>query len=165
MHAFSGAVLLRATFDRSNLQGADLSRVAISESSMSNVDLTNATLYKAEVDETVLTHACLRHVQLDRMDATEVDLTGTELSRSTARGFDCRRSDLRGARLRDLRLDCTAFVDCRVAGADLFGWSGTLERCSRIDAGDRSGSLMLEGDTLLAWLAEQGGAVTWSDPL
>jgi uncharacterized protein YjbI with pentapeptide repeats len=160
----SGAVLLGVRFDRSNLRGANLSRALITKSSMRDVDLSDADLYKAEIDKTALTNACLLRAVLEGMEAGEVDLRSADLSGSRARGFSCWRSDLRGTLLRDLRLDCTAFEDCMMAGVDLAGASGSIDRGSRIDVGEPDRPEVLEGEALLAWFRRSGATLTWCNP-
>ncbi len=157
----SGAVLLKARFDRSNLRGANLSRACIAKSSMRDVDLSGADMVKAEFDATLLTGARLQNAWLDGMEATDVDLSRSDLSGSAANGLACWDSDLRGAVLRRLQLDCTTFGDCRMAGVDLSGASGSVDRRSRITVGDPARGEVLEGDELLAWMRERGAMVAW----
>jgi hypothetical protein len=66
--------------------------------------------------------------------------------------------------LRELRLDCTSFEDCMMAGVDLAGASGSIGRSSRINVGDTERAHVLHGDALLAWRQRSGARLTWCDP-
>ena len=130
---------------------------------MRDLELSDGDLYKAELDETNLANAHLPRAMLDRLKARNLDLRSADLSGSRARGVSWWRSDLRGTCLRDLRLDCVDLDMCLMAGADLAGASGTIDRDSRIDVDEPSNPVVLEGDALLAWFRRSGATLTWCD--
>jgi hypothetical protein len=133
-----------------DLRGAWLSDINLSGMKLRRANLSGANLVRAKLNNTTLVDADLSHADLGFSDLTGANLSWVDLSES-----HLREVGLRNARLRFTTLCGTRFARCDLRGANL--------RNSRMDAMTLLGSVMFDSHTLLRDVTWNGAALTSID--
>jgi uncharacterized protein YjbI with pentapeptide repeats len=159
------AFLVGCSFEEASLREADLSSTEMGECSFQGADLRGASFVKALVYECNFRDANMAESNLIKGGANDCDFRHANLRDAQMLGFSGIGCDFREADLNGVTFDGTTFDRSLVAGMNLTGASGTLQRPDHIiNVGTPEEPRLLRDEEVLEWFRAVGARVEWFVP-
>jgi uncharacterized protein YjbI with pentapeptide repeats len=159
------AFLIGCSFEQASLREADLSSTEMGECSFRCADMRGASFVKALVYECDFRDSNMAECNLIKWGVDNCDFRHATLRGAQMLGFGGHDCDFRDADLGDVTFSSTTFRGSLVAGMNLTGVSGTLQRPQHvINVGTPEEPHLLRDEEVLEWFRSVGARVEWFLP-